>query len=58
MFGQIGIPELIIVLLIALTWAVPIAFAVWVMVALRRIRAGQQAAQIKLETIERLLQRS
>jgi hypothetical protein len=58
MFGQIGIPELIIVLMIAVTWAVPMAFAVWVIVALRGIRAGQQAAQMKLETIERLLQRS
>ena len=35
MFGQIGIPELIIVLLIAVTWAVPIAFTVWVIFALR-----------------------
>ena len=58
MFGQIGIPELIIVLLIAVTWAVPIAFTVWVIFALRSIRAGQHAVQMKLETIERLLQRS
>ena len=58
MFGSVGVPELIIVLLIAMTWAVPIAFAVWVIVTLRGIRAGQQAAQMKLETIERLLQRS
>jgi hypothetical protein len=58
MFGTIGVPELIIVSMIALTWAIPIAFAVWVIVTLRKIRHGQQAVQTKLETIERLLQRS
>jgi hypothetical protein len=58
MLAQIGLPELIIILMITVTWAIPIAFAVWVVVSLRRIRAGQQAAQMKLESIERLLQRS
>lgn len=55
--SSLGVPELAIVLVIALYWAVPIAFAVWVFVTLRRIRAAQQAVQVKLETIERLLQR-
>ena len=58
MLAQIGLPELIIILMITVTWAIPIAFAVWVVVSLRRIRAGQQAAQMKLEAIERLLQQS
>jgi hypothetical protein len=58
MLAQIGLPELIIILMITVTWAIPIAFAVWVVVSLRRIRAGQQAAQMKLESIERLLERS
>jgi hypothetical protein len=56
--GAIGVPELMIVLVIGLFWAAPIAAAVWVVVTLRRIRAGQQAVQVKLDTIERLLQRS
>jgi hypothetical protein len=56
--GAIGVPELMIVLLVGLFWAIPITAAVWVVVTLRRIRAGQQAVQVKLDTIERLLQRS
>jgi TRAP-type C4-dicarboxylate transport system permease small subunit len=54
---SLGIPELAIVLVIAMYWAVPIAFGIWVFVTLRRIRAGQQAVEVKLEAIERLLQR-
>jgi hypothetical protein len=56
--ASIGLPELMIMLVLSLGWAVPIAFAIWVIVTLRRIRAGQQAVQMKLETIERLLERS
>jgi hypothetical protein len=52
-----GVPEVMIVLVIGLYWAVPIGFAIWVFVTLRRIRAGQQAVQMKLESIERLLER-
>ena len=55
--ASLGVPELMIVAVIALYWAVPIGFAIWVIVTLRRIRAGQQAVQTKLDTIERLLDR-
>jgi hypothetical protein len=55
---SIGAPELAVLMVIALYWLVPIAAAVWVVVTLRRIRAGQQALAVKLDTIERLLQRS
>lgn len=55
--SSFGIPELMIMVVLGLGWAVPIAFGVWVIVTLRRIRAGQQAVQMKLETIERLLER-
>lgn len=53
-----GMPELMIVLVIGAYWAIPIAAAVWMIVTLRRNRAGQQALHAKLETIERLLLRS
>jgi hypothetical protein len=57
MFGSIGAPELIVILVIGLFYAVPIAAAVWVIVTLHRLRAGQQAIGTRLETIERLVQR-
>ena len=53
-----GIPELMILLVLVMSWAVPIAIAVWMVVTLRRIRIDQRAVQLKLDTIERLLQRS
>jgi hypothetical protein len=49
-------PELIVILTIGLFWGGPIAAAVWAIVTLRRIRMGQQAIGVRLETIERLLQ--
>jgi hypothetical protein len=55
---SVGIPELIIILIMVVTWVVPVAVAMWMVVTLRRLRAGQQAVEMKLETIERLLQRS
>ena len=54
----VGIPELMILLVIAGYWALPLAAAIWVIVTLKRIRASQQSLQLKLDTIERLLQRS
>ena len=55
MFGSIGLPELLVVLMIGVFWLVPLAAAVWALVTLHRIRTGQQAIEIKLETIERML---
>jgi hypothetical protein len=54
----VGMPELIVLLMMIVTWVIPLAIAVWVVVTLRRLRAGQQAVQVKLDAIERLLQRS
>ena len=54
----IGIPELMILLVVGAYWAIPLAMAIWVIVTLKSIRASQQAVQLKLDTIERLLQRS
>jgi len=55
--SSLGMPELIIMSVIGLYWVIPVSFAIWVIVTLRRIRAGQQAVQMKLESIERLLER-
>lgn len=57
MFASIGAPELVVILVIGLIYVVPIAAAVWVIVTLHRIRAGQQAMDTRLEAIERSLQR-
>jgi hypothetical protein len=57
MFASIGAPELIVILVIGLIYVVPIAAAVWVIVTLHRLRAGQQAMDTRLEAIERSLQR-
>lgn len=48
-----GVPELIVVLVAG----IPILAVIWGLVTLKRIRAGQEAVQARLESIERLLQR-
>jgi hypothetical protein len=55
--ASIGVPELIVAMVAALFWVIPIALAVWVVITLRSIRAGQQAVQLKLDAIERLIER-
>ena len=52
----LGMPELMVMLVIGLFWGVPIAAAVWALVTLNRIQTGQQAIDVRLATIERLLQ--
>jgi hypothetical protein len=52
----VGMPELMITLIFGLFWGVPVAAAVWALVTLNRIRAGQQAIDVRLATIERLTQ--
>jgi len=55
--SSIGVPELVIVLMFALFWIVPVLVAIWALVTLHRIRAEQQAVHVKLDAIERLLRR-
>lgn len=50
-------PNLMVLLFMAAYWAIPVAVAIWVIVMLKRIRASQQSLQLKLDAIERLLQR-
>ena len=58
MSHSLGIPELMILLVLVGVYAIPIAAGVWALMTLQRLRAGQQAVQVKLDTIERMLQRS
>jgi hypothetical protein len=56
MFGSLGVPELIVILILGTFYVVPIAAAVWAIFTLHRIRTDQEAMGVRLETIERLLQ--
>jgi hypothetical protein len=65
MLGRLGVPELMIVLVMSVFWLLPVVAAVWALLTLHRIRgaldgirAGQQAMQMKVESIERRLQGS
>ena len=50
--------EFAVVLITAIiTVGIPVAMAVWILQALRRIRADNEAIKSKLETIEQQLQR-
>jgi len=51
-----GIPELFVVLIIGVTWVVPLAAAVWALITLYRIRATQEDMRQKLDGLARLLQ--
>lgn len=53
----VGVPELLVLIMLAFLWALPLAAAVWAMVTLYRLRTGQLDLQRRLEAIERLLQR-
>ena len=55
--GRIGMAELIIVLMIAVVYIIPIAAAVWALVMLKQLRDGQRAVEGKLDTIAHILQR-
>jgi hypothetical protein len=55
MFGSIGIPELIILLVVSGVWLIPVGVAIWVVVTLNRVRADQQVIRGKLESLEREL---
>lgn len=55
MFGSIGIPELVIAVLILVSWLVPLAAAIWVVVTLQRLKTGQDDIRARLGAIERLL---
>ena len=53
-----GLSEFLVVLIVAIIMVgIPIAVALWIVRALRRIRADNEAIKSKLEAIEQQLQR-
>jgi hypothetical protein len=54
----LGVPEFTIMLLLAVLWVVPLAVALWAIWTLHRIHVTQDAMRVKLDGIERLLQRT
>ena len=52
MFGSIGIPELIIILVVSGIWLIPVGVAIWVVLTLNRVRTDQQVIRAKLESLE------
>lgn len=52
-----GLPELMVVLVMFVVYAVPLVAGIWALVTLKRIRVASEAVQARLESIERLLQR-
>lgn len=50
-----GVPELIIILIVFVTSAIPLIAAIWMLVTLYRMRVDQQAMRRSLESIEHLL---
>ena len=55
---QLGIPELLVIVMLSGFWLVPIVAAIWALVTLHRVRVGQEALRARLDAIERLLQRT
>ncbi len=53
-----GFPELLIIMVLVFLWIIPIAAAVWALYTLQRIRSGQEVIRLRLELLERTLQRS
>lgn len=54
MFSGIGLPELLIILVVGLlSWAIPIAFAVWVVISLGRINRTQTEILDRLDELTR-----
>jgi hypothetical protein len=48
----------LVLLVIALFWLIPIAAGVWALLTLHRVRAAQEDMRRRLESIERVLQRT
>ena len=53
MVGQIGVPELFIILFISLTSLVPLAIGVWLILSVVRLRTNQKTLETRLDLLER-----
>jgi hypothetical protein len=51
--GPIGVPEMAVLLVVALLWLLPIAAGVWALITLHRLRLGQDELRMRLANIER-----
>lgn len=57
--NHIGIGELLVILLIALIkFGIPLAFAIWVIIAIKRIGDGIKRISSRLDEVERKLSES
>ena len=52
---MMGLPELLVVLVIAVTSLMPVVLAVWAIVTLQRVREGQRTIESKLDALARQL---
>ena len=57
MFGRIGVPEVIVILFVALLSLAPLAVGVWLVVTLLRIRSKQDALEAKIDALVRDMKR-
>jgi hypothetical protein len=55
---QIGVPELLIVLIGVVFWIVPLVAAIWALITLAQIRRRQDDVLRKLDALERSIQGS
>ena len=54
---MMGLPELLIVLVVAVASLLPVVLAVWALITLQRVRDGQRSIESKLDALTRQLPR-
>ena len=54
---MMGMPELLIVLVVAVTSLLPVALVVWAIITLQRVRDGQRSIESKIDALARQLPR-
>jgi hypothetical protein len=53
MFGSVGVPELLIILVVGVLCLLPIVAGIWGLVMLIRILSNQQSINARLDALER-----
>ena len=53
-----SLPELLFILVFGILYLIPIVATAWALYTLQRIRSGQEVIRLRLELLERTLQRS
>ena len=54
---MLGLPELMIVMVLALVYLVPIAVGIWVVLTLHRVKTGVDAMRATLDRVEQSVRR-